>query len=272
MSLSNWTVYQIDPNAEQAVAGLASFEGSLKSVGSVGTFSGFQSLWNFRCSHARGTIRVFRDDILPLWEHPANVDGASLSTNASESDRPRAFAAFMAVMKALIDGAPGTEHVTGAVISLRPWGYTLSVWLEGNLSAEEVNRIDAALISTIGVKGTFFHYKVHSEQRQLAAAAKAKAVPAEAVDEVGARTGTRTKKVVVHPEDMNLDNDSIRCTRVRARRVSQPKNTLAELEQKWEKHYTAQKDQGWTYREIACSVGAFVLSALVVSNLGSAAF
>lgn len=28
---------------------------------------GFQSLWNFRCSHARGTIRVFRDDILPLW-------------------------------------------------------------------------------------------------------------------------------------------------------------------------------------------------------------
>ena len=93
--------------------------------------------------------------------------------------------------------------MTGAVISLRPWGYTLSVWLEGNLSAEEVNRIDAALISTIGVKGTFFHYKVHSEQRQLAAAAKAKAVPAEAVDEVGARTGTRTKKVVVLPEDSN---------------------------------------------------------------------
>ena len=30
--------------------------------------------------------------------------------------------------------------------------------------------------------------------------------------------------------------------------------------------------QAWTYREIACSVGAFVLSALVVSNLGSAAF
>ena len=91
--------------------------------------------------------------------------------------------------------------MTGAIISLRPWGYTLSVWLEGNLSAEEVNRIDAALISTIGIKGTFFHYKVHSEQRQMAAAAKAKAVPAVAVDEVGARTGTRTKKVVVDPDD-----------------------------------------------------------------------
>jgi hypothetical protein len=49
--------------------------------------------------------------------------------------------------------------------------------------------------------GTFFHYKVHAEQRQIADKAKAKAAPAEVVDEVGARTGTRTKKVVVDPDD-----------------------------------------------------------------------
>jgi len=71
--------------------------------------------------------------LLSCREHPANVDGASLvrpraewtlvgihlivavcfalvqSTNATESDRPRTFAAFMAVMKALIDGAPGMQ-------------------------------------------------------------------------------------------------------------------------------------------------------------------
>jgi len=271
MSLSTWTIYLSDSNAQKAATGLHSFEESLESVGSVGTFSGFQCLWNFRFSHPRGTIRIFRDDILPMWEHPANVDGASLSMNAVENDRPRSYSAFFAVVKTLMSGAEGTENVAGVVISLRQWGYSLSVWLKGKLSSDEVNRIDAVLISAIGIKGTFFHYKVHAEQRQIADKAKAKAAPAEVVDEVGARTGTRTKKVVVDPDDMNLDNDSIRCTRVRARRVSQPKNTLAELEQKWEKHHASQQ-QAWTYREIACSVGAFVLSALVVSNLGSAAF
>lgn len=296
MSLSDWTVY-INGRSKDAL----NYEDSLEVLGSVGTAQGFESLWKFRASHeTRSAIRVFRGDVLPMWEHPANVDGAQLVASVTDP-KPRSCAVFLAIVRGLIAGEiAGAEAVTGVVLSYRPWGYGLSVWLRAGLDADAVNALDRAMLAAISPDARmFFHYKRHEEVKRALLAKNAKRVepvlaskshngrqaaatgtpapsrsiaepPRAAADD---RAPTRSQRVIVDPEELDLGDAELRTTRVRARRVQPPKSSLAELEARWEKQRAhGEATAEWTYRELAYGIGAFAFSALCISTLGSTAF
>lgn len=163
ISLSSWTIYL--NNRRQSHDG--DFRNSLNNVGSLGTYQGFECTWRQSVEPVfnGGTVRVFRDDITPMWEHPQNKGGGTMLANVSEPGK-HSFRTFLLVMRGLIDGKLNqAEVVTGVVVSFRPWGYTMSIWLREGIEPT-MREFLAESVRQLAHDDTLqFQFRLHEEHQ-----------------------------------------------------------------------------------------------------------
>merc|ERR1712054_305652 len=125
--MSSWTIY-LNNTRRQTQTSNEDFQNSLNTVGTLGTYQAFACTWkqSVQPVFTAGSVRVFRDDITPMWEHGANQGGGTLLTNVSVADR-HSFEAFLAVMEGLINET--LEHadmITGVVVAFRLSGGSMN--------------------------------------------------------------------------------------------------------------------------------------------------
>jgi hypothetical protein len=75
--------------------------------------------------------RVFQDGVLPLWEHPENVNGGKWAMSFTRRESQNPLHKLAKLFGAIEKGALGDEvrDVTGLVLSIKNWGCRLSVWV-----------------------------------------------------------------------------------------------------------------------------------------------
>jgi len=287
--MSSWTIY-LNNTRRQTQTSNEDFQNSLNTVGTLGTYQAFACTWkqSVQPVFTAGSVRVFRDDITPMWEHGANQGGGTLLTNVSVADR-HSFEAFLAVMEGLINET--LEHadmITGVVVAFRPWGYTMSLWLREGLHAtaraELINCVQL-LTQDDTLK---FAFKLHDEhqasieKRRQNDRLHERERPSHVekpkyfkYEKPRLERGEHQKshRTIVQPEDLHLESSELASTKVRGRRVAPPKYTLAELESRWTKEFDLdQQAKAWTLREALWGIGMFTVSAFFVSQLSTAAF
>jgi len=293
-SMSTWTIYL--NTRRQTQASNEDFQNSLNTVGTLGTYQAFAATWRQQVQpqFTAGSVRVFRDDITPMWEHSANQGGGTMLTNVSVADK-HSFEAFLAVMEGLMnDTLVHAEMITGVVVAFRPWGYTMSLWLREGLHvpsrAELVNCVQL-LTQDDTLK---FAFKLHGEhqasiekrrqndrfhERERPNYAERTKLKYEKHEKPRLEKGDHQKshRTIVQPEDLLLEGSDLVSTKVRGRRVAPPKYTLAELESRWTKEFDLDQQakagaSAWTLREALWGIGMFTISAFFVSQLSTAAF
>lgn len=288
---SSWTIYL--NTRRQTQASNEDFQNSLNNVGTLGTYQAFAATWKQQVqpSFTAGSVRVFRDDITPMWEHSANRGGGTMLTNVSVADK-HSFGAFLSVMEGLINETlVHAEMITGVVIAFRPWGYTLSLWLrEGLHATSRAELVDC--VQRVTQDDTLkFAFKLHDEhqasiERRLQNdrfhererthfGEKSKFIKYDKPEKPRLERAEHQKshRTIVQPEDLQLEGSDLTSTKVRGRRVAPPKYTLAELESRWTKEFDLdQQTKAWTFREALWAVGMFTVSAFFVSQLSTAAF
>ena len=74
--------------------------------------------------------RVFRQGVSPCWEDPANSEGGKWAMSFVGVGPSEILARLNTVMTAIIDGSfPNNRLVNGVVLSVKEWGYRLSIWV-----------------------------------------------------------------------------------------------------------------------------------------------
>jgi len=292
MSISTWTIYL--NTRRQTNSSNEEFRNSLQSVGTLATFKAFECTWRLsvQSQFSSGSVRVFKDDITPMWEHPANQGGGTLLTNVSVADR-HSYEAFLSVMEGLMtDNIEHGELINGIVLAYRAWGYTMSMWLREGVSAAARAELISCIEELTHDDTLKFSWKLHDEHQ--AAIEKRRQSDREQAreqvqDQVRVHRKTfgpkfekprlekadyrKSQRTIVHPENLHLQSSELNTTKVRGRRVAAPKYTIADLESKWNKEYDLQQQQqAWTVREVLWAVGMFAASAFFVSQMSTAAF
>ena len=73
--------------------------------------------------------RMFRQGVSPCWEDPLNADGGKWAVSFVDVSPDVALERLSTIMSSVIDGSFPNHHlVNGAVLSVKDWGYRLSIW------------------------------------------------------------------------------------------------------------------------------------------------
>jgi len=138
-------------------------------AGSCANYESFRAIWRELCEGhgeppVRTNIRVFRSGLKPLWEDPANADGGKFVVCIGAKDGgPEKFLAMIAALMAA--DLSDSHLLNGAVLSSRPWGYTLSLW---HSRAQPGDRSTHAIESELRALVDEVNISFHSHRKSLA--------------------------------------------------------------------------------------------------------
>jgi len=135
MTDNTWTVW-FDETGDAPVGPATGtqddFLERMVNAGECNDYESFRSIWRGLCDGhaeppAKTNVRVFRSGVKPLWEDPANVEGGKFVVCIGAKDGgPEKFLATVAALMA--SDLSESTSLTGAVLSSRKWGHTISLW------------------------------------------------------------------------------------------------------------------------------------------------
>merc|ERR1712224_780998 len=83
----------------------------------------------------------FRHGISPCWEDPQNADGGKWSVSFVGRSPTAALESLRTVIDAVLCGSfPNHQLVNGVVLSIKEWGYRMSIWTSRIPSTSECGR------------------------------------------------------------------------------------------------------------------------------------
>eukprot|EP00736_Rhodelphis_marinus_P012635 Rmarinus@m.14381 len=130
------------------------WESGLRKLGSFETVQEFWS-YNNNIVHIRdmpdgANLRIFKSGINPTWEDKHNANGGTLSF--LKVDRRIGNNMWQELLMSVIgDQLPFTDDICGLVLSVRPSGDRIQLWVRVSLSRAEVGEGVAALRSAISL-------------------------------------------------------------------------------------------------------------------------
>lgn len=153
-----------------------SWEDCLKEIMSVNTVEDFWSVFNHieRVSKLQSgfDFSFFKKGIKPMWEDDANRRGGKWIVNFDKKQRiggnPEVDNFWLDVILSLIGETfdDTGRIVNGAVVSSRPRGDRISLWLKANEPKEAIYKIGTKLKENLGIKDRiFFEDNADSMQR-----------------------------------------------------------------------------------------------------------
>jgi len=153
------------PNTEQQ-----EFAKLLEVAGTPSNYEEFRELWKHKWEPAMGkTIRVFRSDASPLWEHKCNASGGKLGLIVKEGDR--ADSHFLKVVAAFMRAELSeADKITGVLLSLRRTGYSIAVWHSTAQCAADCVELECDL--RILLDTTDLNFRTHKELQEMSAQPK----------------------------------------------------------------------------------------------------
>jgi len=275
----DFTVYvnePVVPNTEQK-----EFAKLLEVAGSPSNYEEFRELWKHNWEPAMGkTIRVFRAHASPLWEHKCNESGGKLGLIVKEGDR--ADSHFLKVVAAFMRGELSeNDKINGVLLSLRRTGYSIAVWHSTAQSAADCVELECDL--RILLDTTDLNFRTHKELHELSVLPKqAKPSQPTKLERVEPRFNPDTRVEPrfnpdtrdSRPRDKKPKPDLIGGSRSDRRRTrKQPKYTLAQLEQQWERDWQEQRqweaEQKWSSSEWLCGIVIFGITATITTSMAS---
>jgi hypothetical protein len=268
MATGKFTVYvnePVVPNTEQQ-----EFAKLLEVAGTPSNYEEFRELWKHKWEPAMGkTIRVFRSDASPLWEHKCNASGGKLGLIVKEGDR--ADSHFLKIVAAMMRGELSeSDKINGVLLSLRRTGYSIAVWHSTAQSTADCVELECDL--RILLDTTDLNFRTHKELQEISSQPKPTKPAPHKLERVEPRFNTENRRDGV-PNKKKVEPDIVatKCDRRRTRK--QPKYTLAELEQQWEKDWQEQRqweaEQKWTSSEWLCGMVIFGITATITTSMVS---
>jgi len=124
---STWRVH-MDVKAAKSGISKDAFQGKIKAMGKVVSLSTFEKQYGKCLNTLRRDIalRVFREDIEPVWEAPANTGRGAGAWTMVLPDEATSKAAFRAVLAEMM--GPGLPGVNGAITSCKRGTHVLLLW------------------------------------------------------------------------------------------------------------------------------------------------
>jgi len=278
MGTGEFTVYVNEPampNAEKQ-----EFAKLLEVIGHPGNYEEFRELWKHKWQPAMGkTIRVFRSDVSPLWEDKANANGGKLGLIVKEGDQ--ADSMFLKIVAAMVRGELScTDQINGVVLSLRRTGYSIAVWHRSARCMADCVELECDLRILLDV--TDLSFRTHKELQEIGAGTKPhKDHKDHSEERVEPRFGVQKHSVHRQPtlqQSGRLLPKSVTdpCPISKSeRRIHrrQPKYTLAQLEQQWEKEWSEQRqweaEQKFSTREWMWGMAIFAVTATITTTMVS---
>jgi translation initiation factor 4E len=167
---NRWTLYYEKKSQERAPKRLneRDYLKELTRVRSFQTIRAFWSAWSevqeecsFSKAEGAANYHMFKDNIRPVWEDSKNVRGGkwvvSLPPSTGEEDTLKS---WISLALTLLLGEWGFQsEINGAVLSVRPWGTTLSVWNRNANDRRLVDEVSAKLKELFGV--SYVKYQRH---------------------------------------------------------------------------------------------------------------
>merc|ERR1719284_316801 len=124
---TTWRVH-IDVKAAKSGISKDAFQGKIKAMGKVASLSTFEKQYGKLLDTLRRDIalRVFREDIEPVWEDPANTGRGAGAWTMVLPDEATSKAAFRAVLAEMM--GPGLPGVNGVITSCKRGTHVLLLW------------------------------------------------------------------------------------------------------------------------------------------------
>jgi hypothetical protein len=142
-----------DANASDFFATLDTSDTFLKNTSTPSTFQSSTDLADIvqqlREKHLQLLVssalqvnwRVFREGVSPCWEDPANASGGKWALSLVNVDASDALERFHTAVDSIVQGTfPSHQQVNGVVLSVKDWGYRLSLWTNSIPSKVQVGK------------------------------------------------------------------------------------------------------------------------------------
>jgi len=115
----------------------------------IGTFNSVQTFWQYWNNFMDVTfpddsnIRLFKNNIKPMWEDPANIRGGQISLWSPKKDTPRLWLDL--VLSVIGEQFEHGYSLCGVVLSTRPQKDRITVWVHSNHSKTLVEQMTEQL-------------------------------------------------------------------------------------------------------------------------------
>jgi len=150
-----WTFW-FDVRSEK----LATKEVFLQQIQRVGMFSTYSEYWTaWKDVYAvcplpmNSNIRMFKDGIEPMWEDPHHANGGQFVITTQITSPEERIKKTLSFLLGVVVGEYGhDDHITGAVVSVRPWGIMYHLWNKNCKDKSVIHSIQSRLELQFGVK------------------------------------------------------------------------------------------------------------------------
>jgi len=163
---SSWSLwYDLQPKRGLQVE---DYRKLLQKVGTFNTISGFWNTWNDLFRHIPDHVcnfQVFKEGVEPIWEHPSNIHGGKwVITKGAESQVNDNIKDWLSLVLSMIAGGLGFEEdLCGAVLSIRSWGISITIWNRDCNNHKQVDDISDKLKVLLGIE----HVRYQPHQTSL---------------------------------------------------------------------------------------------------------
>jgi len=122
----------------------------LQKVGDLNSISSFWSTWHQLFQNLPDQVcnfQVFKEGIEPIWEHERNIKGGKwVITRATDSAVEDNIKDWLSLVLSMIAGGLGFEEdICGAVLSVRNWGISITVWNSDSTNVEQIREVSDKL-------------------------------------------------------------------------------------------------------------------------------
>jgi len=122
----------------------------LQKVGDFNSISSFWSTWHNLFQNLPDQVcnfQVFKEGIEPIWEHERNINGGKwVITRATDSSVENNIKDWLSLVLSMIAGGLGSEEdICGAVLSIRNWGISITVWNRDSTNMEQIREVSDKL-------------------------------------------------------------------------------------------------------------------------------
>jgi translation initiation factor 4E len=163
---SSWSLwYDLQPKRGLQVD---DYRKLLQKVGTFNTISGFWNTWNELFRNIPDHVcnfQVFKEGVEPIWEHPSNIHGGKwVITKGTESQVNDNIKDWLSLVLSMIAGSLGFEEdLCGAVLSIRSWGISITIWNRDCNNQKQVADISDKLKVLLGIE----HVRYQPHQTSL---------------------------------------------------------------------------------------------------------
>lgn len=159
---SSWSLwYDLQPKKGLQVD---DYRKLLQKVGSFNSISGFWNAWHQLFENIPDQVcnfQVFKEGVEPIWEHESNIHGGKwIITKGSDARVEANIKDWLSLVLSMIAGGLGFEDdICGAVLSVRNWGISITIWNRDCHNQEQINQISERLKNLLGVE--YVRYQPH---------------------------------------------------------------------------------------------------------------